>query len=1085
VSSDAVFDPGSTRRSWSVQLFGPLAIRTGQVSVELGPPKQRALLAILVLHANEVVSVDRLIELLWGEAPPRTAAHSVQIYMSALRKLLATLQPPPTIVTRPPGYRLDIDPKAIDIARFEVLVSRGGEALGVGRQESGIDLLEEAVGLWHGPALAEFAYDEFAQPHIARLEELRLDAGEQLAAAELSAGRVQAALQRAEQLSREAPLREQGQELVMLALYRSGRHVEAIRSYERHRRMLAEELGVVPAPALQRLNERILLHDPLLLPEQEPPAHIGIRTRNPYKGLRPFREEDAADFFGRDELVEGLLGRLRAGQRLVALVGPSGSGKSSVVAAGLLPALRSGAVDGSNQWLIASMVPGPQPLREVQALLTRTASSPTGPRPLDADGSVRPSPSIRLTAEQGHVVLVVDQFEELFLAADELERRQFLDALGAAVTDRDGELSVILTLRADHYDRPLLYPDFAELFTASVLHVLPMSANGLESAVVRPASQVGVHVQPALLARLIADTADQPGSLPLLQYALTTQFDQSTGATLTLDDYRALGGLRAILSRRADDLYQALSDEQQRVTMQILLRMVRLGHGTADVLRRVSMSELTDLDLDLVALSAVLDQFGRDRLLSFDRDAITGAPTVELAHEALLTEWSRLGAWIDRHRTALGRLESFRAAFEEWESSGRDSDYLLSGRRLTELDAWRHDSVLVLSSRELDFVEAGLAHQRRAVALEAERVSAERRLERRARLRLFALVGAVMLLIGAATLGILARQHAGRPTGVALLYDAPGEVGGLIAAGFDRGVSDFGFAGRKVTSVGSAEGDARLLQTLHDADPALIFVFAVVVDVQAEAMGHPHTRYVTLDKAAAAPNISLIVFDVEDASYLAGAAAALTSTTGTIGFIGGVDNDVIWPFEAGYEAGARAVDANVEILTRYLSTAPNFEAGFQNPEGGAAAARQMFDAGADVVFTAAGSSGLGVFQTAVEMSASEGAHLWTIGTGSDQFTSVVDLPGSLGAAAWQEHILTSVVLHFGDVVYDALAQQADGKFRAGPHHVGLAEGAIDVSYSGGFIDDIRPRIEALRRSILDGTIRVPCRPARIGVTQCA
>ena len=150
-------------------------------------------------------------------------------------------------------------------------------------------------------------------------------------------------------------------------------------------------------------------------------------------------------------------------------------------------------------------------------------------------------------------------------------------------------------------------------------------------------------------------------------------------------------------------------------------------------------------------------------------------------------------------------------------SSGRDSDYLLSGRRLAELDAWRRDSVLVMSSRELDFVEAGLAHQRRAVALEAERVSAKRRLERRARLRLFALVGAVVLLIGAATFGILARQHPGRPTSVALLYDSPGEVGGLIAAGFDRGVSEFGFAGRKVTSVGSAEGDAQLLQTLHDS----------------------------------------------------------------------------------------------------------------------------------------------------------------------------------------------------------------------------------------------------------------------------
>ena len=539
------------------RLLGALEVSANGNAADLGPPKQRALLAILLLHAGEIVPVDRLIDLLWGESAPRTAAHSIQIYISDLRKALESLGGREVLATRPPGYRLDTDPETIDARRFERLVQEGTRELREGDPAGGADVLREALLLWHGPALSDFAYEEFAQPYIRRFHDLHLDAIEQVARAELEAGRSAEVVPMLDAAIREDPLRERSRELLMLALYRSGRHAEALRTYQQLRTMLVDELGLDPSPSLQRLQERILLHDPSLLPPPTEAAADAV-LRNPYKGLRSFTEADAPDFFGRDALVERLIRAIDSGKHLIALVGPSGSGKSSAIAAGLVPRLREGAIAGSERWVIAQMVPGANPLNEVEAVVSAAAGIPSGlAKLLDLDDETAAAPgSLRVMPDgRRRVLLVIDQFEELFTMTDEVARRRFLDAIASAVSEPDTQITVLLSLRADYYDRPLLHPEFAKVFTPGVENALPMTPNELEAIVVGPAERGGFAVEPALLAELVADAADRPGTLPLLEFALTELFDQRTRAALTLDGYRALGGIRGVLSRSAEAIY--------------------------------------------------------------------------------------------------------------------------------------------------------------------------------------------------------------------------------------------------------------------------------------------------------------------------------------------------------------------------------------------------------------------------------------------------------------------------------------------------------------------------------------------------
>ena len=491
-------------------------------------------------------------------------------------------------------------------------------------------------------------------------------------------------------------------------------------------------------------------------------ARSGVRAvavpagpaRNPYKGLRPFLEPDAPDFHGRESLVGRLAGRLRGddpGTRLVALVGPSGSGKSSVVRAGLVPAVRA----GSPRVFVAEMTPGEDPFAELAAALVGLASA-APPSGLAGRLEAQPESLAGLVAgllpdEASELLLVVDQFEELFtVVADEARRTAFMAALRAAAAP-GSRVRVVLTLRADVLDRPLAHAGFAEVLQAGTELVVPMGAGDLERAISGPARRAGVAVEPALLAELVSDTIGQPGALPLLQFALAELFDRRTDGTLTLAAYRELGGVGGGVARGAEAVFGALDAPGRELARQLFLRLVDPDAGMRGSRRRVLRSELDSLADDAAGMERVVAAFAARRLLSFDRDPETREPTVEIAHDALLEAWDRPREWLEVAREDLRTQRRLASAARDWSDAGRDASFLLRGARLEQLERWREASDLALTPLERGFLAASLAERDRRRDEEAARRARERQLERRSLRRLRALAG---VLAGAALVAV-------------------------------------------------------------------------------------------------------------------------------------------------------------------------------------------------------------------------------------------------------------------------------------------------------------------------------------------
>jgi WD40 repeat protein len=460
-------------------------------------------------------------------------------------------------------------------------------------------------------------------------------------------------------------------------------------------------------------------------------------VENPYKGLRSFVEADAADFFGRTRLTQRLLTRLaEPGEtsRFLALVGPSGSGKSSVVRAGLVPALRGGALAGSASWFVTTMLPGAHPWEELEAALLRVAINP--PASLleqlqeNERGFARAVKRALPPDNTTELVLIIDQFEELFtLVEHEAVRAQVLESLLVAVQDPRSRVRVIVTLRADFYDRPLLYPGIGELMRQRTEVVLPLTQEELRDAIVRPAEQASVQIEPALVATMMHDVAAQPGVLPLLQYALTELFEQRAGPALTLASYQASHGVQGMLARRADELYESLDSAAQANAKHLFLRLIALGEGTEDTRRRVPLAELTGIQDANWNLNHILNLYGGYRLLTFDHDPLTREPTVEVAHEALIRNWGRLREWLEASRDALRIQRRLAAAAAEWTANNREPSFLARGRRLEQFAAWTGELQIALNDEERAYLDASLAD--RDVHIIAEQQRKRREIEAR------------------------------------------------------------------------------------------------------------------------------------------------------------------------------------------------------------------------------------------------------------------------------------------------------------------------------------------------------------------
>jgi DNA-binding SARP family transcriptional activator/ABC-type glycerol-3-phosphate transport system substrate-binding protein len=727
-----------------IRVLGSLQVSYGDDDVALGGRRQRLVLALLLQEVDRAVSVDRLIDGVWGEAPPETSRKTLQVYVSRLRKVLGD---DVVIDATSSGYALHAAHESMDSVRFAGLVEEGRRFLQQGDAPAATAVLREALGLWRGVPWGDLADAPALRSDVTRLTEMRLAAVELRIEADLSLGRAATLIGELEELANGNPLRERLRALLMTALYLTGRQAEALRAFDDTRRLLAEELGIEPSVELQRLHQRVLRQDETLsCAPDEPPVQPRrpTETNNPYKGLRPFTENDAGEFFGRRALVQELVAAVAA-HPLVTVVGPSGSGKSSVVRAGLVPALRAGRLPGSEGWIIATLVPGPHPFEELEAALLRAA--PDGPAALREqmrgdDLDLLRSVLRVLPDEDAHLVVVIDQFEELFLLVeDDAVRERFLRNLVEAVEDPHSRLTVVALVRVDFLDRPMGHPRLGELVVEGMVSVLPLTPLELERACVSPAAEVGVLVEPGLAAELVTDVAEHPGALPLFQYALTELFEARSGETLTVEGYRRLGGLQGALARRAEATWAELGPHEQRIARQVFLRLVTIGEGSEDTRRRARRVELQRLETTGTAVSSVLDRFGRARLLLFDRDAASGQPTVEVAHEALLREWPRLRGWVESARDELRLRRSLEAAMREWEQAGRDPDYLLTGNRLELVVSWQDESTIELTHDEAEFVRSSVERHDHEAATEQARQQHEIELERRSVRRLRILVG--------------------------------------------------------------------------------------------------------------------------------------------------------------------------------------------------------------------------------------------------------------------------------------------------------------------------------------------------------
>ena len=734
------------------RVLGPLEVIGDGRRLTIASGRQRALLALLIINANRVVSTDRIIDALWGDGGPESGAKAVAFHVSKLRDALSPGrwrgQGPGVIATDPAGYVLRVEANSIDGARFEALLADGRRLLAED-PATARDRLVEALALWRGEPYADLSLESFVQSEIRRLEELRVRALEDRFEADLALGRQDEILGELEALIATHPLRERLRGQLMTAFYRAGRQAEALRAFQDGRRLLSEELGIDPSPELRQLEAWILRQDPRLDGPSPPRT-----ARNPYKGLRPFGEEDAADFFGREALVARLVERLgmvaRAG-RFLAVVGPSGSGKSSAVRAGLVPALRAGALPGSERWLVAFMLPGARPFRELAAALRAVGAgaSPWLDEQLAQTGGLSAAIAAGLPDEAPYLLLVIDQLEELFtLVEDDAERARFIAELVRALSADDGRLLVTVTLRADFFDRPLLSAGLGELVRTGTEVVTPLDRDELERAVVRPAESVGAQLEAGVATDVISEVALQPGQLPLLQYALTELFERSDGRRLTREGYVGIGGVLGALGRRADGVYATLDPDGREIARQAFLRLVAPGEAGEPIARRVLRSELRDL-ADERRVDEVLDEFGRRRLLSFDRDAVTGEPAVQVAHEALLARWPRLAAWIEEAREDLWTRRRVADAASDWVHAGRDQGFLLSGGRLELFSSWARATDLRLDAPQRELLDASLAERARQEEADAARAARERALERRAttRLRALAAVLAVAAIV--------------------------------------------------------------------------------------------------------------------------------------------------------------------------------------------------------------------------------------------------------------------------------------------------------------------------------------------------
>ncbi len=430
---------------------------------------------------------------------------------------------------------------------------------------------------------------------------------------------------------------------------------------------------------------------------------------NPYVGLRAFEESDFDMFYGRDKLVGQLVEQITNHSPFIAIVGPVGSGKSSVLHAGLIPALRR--VHSPGRWFVTVMEPGRDPLVALSYALASVATEPY-PNLLDdlrADEEGLTRAVKRIVKGDDHLVLVIDHFEELFgLFDDEPMRTHIINSLYRALVESFSHFRLVVSMRADYYDKPLLYKNFGEMLHRWTEVVLPLSPDDLEQAIIKPAEQVGVTVEHDLVQAILQDAYQQSGLLPLLQYTLSELFERRDGNILTAKAYRELGGISGALAGRAEEIYSSLDSAGQRAAQQLFLRLITPDGSLNFTRRRVLRPELALANEDSSIMDHVIKLFSQSHLLTAQVDPETRIPTVEIAHDMLFHTWTRLRGWLEDSRDELHVQQRLTIAAAEWVNGNYNDSFLPTGLRLAQFEAMASEGNVALTTQEKAYLQASI-----------------------------------------------------------------------------------------------------------------------------------------------------------------------------------------------------------------------------------------------------------------------------------------------------------------------------------------------------------------------------------------
>lgn len=726
--------------------------------------KVRALLVYLATESKRPHPRETLAALLWPDWPDRAALSNLRYALSDLRKVIGDRQadPPFLLISR---ESIQLNPESdhyLDVIGFTCLAG-----------EQSVEKLEAAVKLYQGDFMEGFSvseaapFEDWARLKGVQLRRIYLETLHRLAAILETGGKYERALGYAHRLVEVEPLDESGQRQLMRLLALNGRRVEALAQYEACCRVFKDELKAGPSQETEDFY-LLLLKGELpptaveIPPPVRPPRRVGAC---PYRGLAAFREQDAHYFFGREEFTQRLEETIQHQSRIAVVVGSSGSGKSSVVYAGLLPKLRS-----QGDWQIVHFRPGQQPfhalggallpllepeLNETERLVqARMLEDALRRGDLTLDNVV--GRVIEKHEESKKWLFVIDQYEELYTLCPEIEtRRHFLDELLGTVRDRnerrDLRFVLLLTLRADFMGQALAYRPFVDALQGASVLMGPMNREELRSAVEKPAELQGAAFETGLVDRLLDDVGEEPGNLPLLEFTLTQLWEQQTDGWLTHASYEAMGGVEGALSSYADQVYAGLHALEQARARRALVQLVQPGEGTEDTRRIATRQELGDESWSLI------QRLADRRLVVTGRDA-AGAETAEVVHEALIQKWGRFQAWMGADRAFRAWQERLRGNLRQWQASDQDEGALLHGAPLAEAEVWVKERPYELSQIEGEYIQAGIGLR--------ERQQMER--ERRRQRTVVALAAGLVLVAALGIIALLTGQQASRSARTAL-----------------------------------------------------------------------------------------------------------------------------------------------------------------------------------------------------------------------------------------------------------------------------------------------------------------------------